>query len=75
MGLCLIKRNDYSQALEKFSEAKFLFEKHLLLSHRSAIKFVRLYDSIALVHLLLKDNFNALIMLKKSIDIRLTYLR
>jgi tetratricopeptide (TPR) repeat protein len=73
MGLCLMKTNDYSQALEKFSEAKSLLEKHSPLSRGLAIRFVALYDSIALVHALLKDSFNALIVLKKAIDIRLIY--
>jgi tetratricopeptide (TPR) repeat protein len=73
IGLCLMKKSDYHQALDKFLEAKVLFETHLTLTNNSARTFIPLYDSLALVYLLLNDKFNTLIMLKRSIDIRISY--
>jgi tetratricopeptide (TPR) repeat protein len=74
MGVYLIKKRDYSQALEKLLQAKQLFESDVASSNRSIQTFSRLFNSIALVYLHLKDNFNALTMLKRVIDIRTTFL-
>jgi tetratricopeptide (TPR) repeat protein len=72
MGLYFLKKSDYFQALEKLLQAKELFENYLPSSDQFVHIFSTLFDSIALVYLLLKDNLNALIMLKKSIDIRIS---
>ncbi|CAF4840244.1 unnamed protein product, partial [Rotaria sp. Silwood1] len=69
MGLCFMKKSYYSQALEKFLEAKLLLENHPPPYDRFVHLFSTLFNSIALVHALLKDNFKALIMLKKALDI------
>ena len=69
MGLCFMKKNDYSQALEKLLKAEELFEKYLPVNDKFVEKFYRLFNSIALVYFLLEDDLNALLMLKKSVDI------
>ncbi|CAF5119902.1 unnamed protein product [Rotaria sp. Silwood1] len=73
IGLCFIKKSDYSQALEKLLQAKELFENDLPSYDNFAHIFVTLFNSIALVYALLKDNFNALIMLKKASDIQMCF--
>lgn len=73
MGLCWMKKSDYHQALEKFLAAEVLLKTHLPLTNDSASTFISLYDSLALNYVLMKDRFNALVMLKKSIDIRASY--
>ncbi|CAF0798416.1 unnamed protein product [Adineta steineri] len=73
-GVYLIKTNDYNQALEKLLQAKELFEKHLSLNDFPD-KFGKLYEKIALVYLQLKNYFQALVMWKKAIDIRTSFLQ
>ena len=70
-----LKNSDYCQALKTLLEAKDLFVNHLPSSGNYVQTFSTLYDSIASVYLLLKDNFNELLMLKKSIDIRISFFR
>ncbi|CAF4544167.1 unnamed protein product [Rotaria sp. Silwood2] len=73
MGLCFMKKSDYSQALEKLLQAKELFENNLPSYDNFVHTFSTLYMSIALVYALLKDNFKALIMLKKASDIHMSF--
>ena len=70
IGLCLVKKNDYAQGLEMLMQAKVLLENNASLCDSFADRFVTLYGSIAFAYLMLKDVFNALIYLKKFIDIR-----
>ena len=70
MGICLMKKHDYSKALNKLLEAKILFEDHVPSYDCFDKKFGRLFDSIAWVYLRLNDTFNALLMWKRAIDIR-----
>ncbi|CAF1343900.1 unnamed protein product [Rotaria sordida] len=69
MGQCFMKKNDYSQALKLLLQAKELFENHLPSHDEFEYIFSTLFLNIALVYALLKDNFHALIMLKKASDI------
>ncbi|CAF1503399.1 unnamed protein product [Rotaria sordida] len=73
MGLCFMKKNNYSQALKNFLQAKELFEKHVTSDNNFRDIFSSLFESIALVYALLKDNFNALIMLKKLHDVHMSF--
>ncbi|CAF3025809.1 unnamed protein product [Rotaria sp. Silwood2] len=73
IGICLLKKSKYTQALEKLLQAKDILENYLPPQHCLVSKFCTLFDSIALAYLLLKQDFDALIMLKKSIDIRMGY--
>ncbi|CAF3667846.1 unnamed protein product [Rotaria sp. Silwood1] len=73
MDLYFMKKSDYSQALEKLLQAKELFENDLSSYDNFADIFSSLFAYIALVYALLKDNFNALIMMKKAIDIRMSF--
>ncbi|CAF4199498.1 unnamed protein product [Rotaria sordida] len=74
IGVCLIKKCDYQQALENLLQAKKLFENHLPTYDHFAYKFGTLFECIALVYFLLKDYFNALIMWKRALDIRTTFI-
>ena len=69
IGICFMTKSDYSQASENLLQAKELFENHLPSYDEFVEKFSRLFSTIALIHLLLKQNFEALIMLKKVVDI------
>ncbi|CAF1309606.1 unnamed protein product [Rotaria sordida] len=73
MGLCFMKKNNYSQALKNLLQAKELFEKHVTSYNNFRDIFSSLFESIALVYALLKDNFNALIMLKKLHDVHMSF--
>ncbi|CAF1397698.1 unnamed protein product [Rotaria sordida] len=73
IGLCFMKKNDYSQALKNLLQAKELFEKHVPSYNDFFHIFSPLFESIALVYALLKDYFNALIMLKKVSDIHMSF--
>ncbi|CAF5102418.1 unnamed protein product, partial [Rotaria sp. Silwood1] len=73
MGLCFMKKSDYSQALEKLLQAKELFENDLPSYDNFTRTFASLFEDIALVYALLKDNFNALIMLKKACDMHMCF--
>ncbi|CAF2948621.1 unnamed protein product [Rotaria sp. Silwood2] len=68
-GICLLKQSKYSQALEHFLQSKEIYKKHFTTSKSVVSKFSRLLLSIALVYLLLKDNFKGLLMLKEAVDI------
>ncbi|CAF4263536.1 unnamed protein product [Adineta steineri] len=72
IGICLSRNNKYRESLEIFLEAARLFKTHLPTSDNFNQKFCTLYDSMALIHFMSKDYFKALIMLKKSIDIRIS---
>ncbi|CAF1166622.1 unnamed protein product [Adineta steineri] len=72
IGICLLRNNKYRESLEIFLEAARLLKTHLPTSDNFNQKFCTLYDSMALIHFMSKDYFKALIMLKKSIDIRIS---
>jgi tetratricopeptide (TPR) repeat protein len=74
MGICLMKKGDFPQALEKLLQAKELYENGLPSYNLFVKKLGRLFETMALVYLLLKDNFNALAMWKRSIDVRSSFL-
>ncbi len=73
MGVRLIKIGDYSQALEKFSEAKELFETHIPFYDRFLHRFTTLFEGIAAIYFLRGEHFNALTIWKRSIDIRMSF--
>ncbi|CAF1344745.1 unnamed protein product [Rotaria sp. Silwood1] len=68
-GICLLKQSKYSQALEQFLQSKEIYQQHFIGSKTVVIKFSRLFLSIALAYILLKDYFKGLLMLKEAVDI------
>ncbi|CAF1468897.1 unnamed protein product [Adineta ricciae] len=74
MGLCLIKKRDYVKALKKLFQAKELYKSHLSSSDHIEKNFIKVFDSIAWIYLRLNDYFNALLIWKRSIDLRRSFL-
>ncbi|CAF3539695.1 unnamed protein product [Adineta steineri] len=73
MGLTLIKQCNYRQAIEILLQAKQLFKDHLPPHGQFVRTFSKLFESIAIAYLHLKEYFNALIMWKRAIDVRITF--
>lgn len=74
MSVYLINKREYSEATKLLLKVKELFENDLPSCEHFVRKFSKVYDGIALAHLLSKDNFNALVMWKRAIDIRTSFL-
>ena len=72
-GMCLVRRGRFSQGLEKLLEAEPLFKDYLPIYDLIFNKLAKLYEHVTMAYLFLNDNFNALLMWKKAIDIRLTF--
>ncbi|CAF1369903.1 unnamed protein product [Didymodactylos carnosus] len=70
IGLCYIRKRDYSQALENLSQAEQLYKTNRSPDTPSFNTFATLYDNLALVYLFLNDDLKALTMWKKALDIR-----
>ncbi|CAF0825076.1 unnamed protein product [Adineta steineri] len=70
MGLTLIKQCNYHKALESLLKAKQLFKDHLPPHGQFVRAFSKLFESIAIAYVHLKDYFNALLIWKRAIDSR-----
>jgi tetratricopeptide (TPR) repeat protein len=70
IGLCLIRKGDFSEALNNLSNAETLFKQDPPASDRFVHIFATLYENFALVYLRLHQFLKALIMWRKAIDIR-----
>jgi tetratricopeptide (TPR) repeat protein len=74
MGLCLMNKGDYVQALEILLQAKQLFRDHFPPHGRFGRTFAKVFESISECYFMLKDYFNALTMWKRAIDVRMSSL-
>ncbi|CAF2840263.1 unnamed protein product, partial [Rotaria sp. Silwood2] len=70
IGLCLIKKGDFHETLKNLLEAKELFLEESPSWGLFLRRLPRLFDNIALLYLFLNDHLKALIMWKKTLDIR-----
>jgi tetratricopeptide (TPR) repeat protein len=72
-GLHLIRKSRFSQGLESLLKAERLFKENLSLYNHIINKLAKLYENAAFAYFCLKDNFNALVMWRKAINIRTTF--
>jgi tetratricopeptide (TPR) repeat protein len=73
MGLCFMKKGDYVQALEILLQAVPLLRDHFPAHGGFVRTFPKVFDSLAICYLMLKDYFNALTMWKRAIDVRMSF--
>lgn len=72
-GLYLVKQSEFRRGLENLLQAEKLFKEYLPIYDRVVFKLIKLYEHAAVAYSCLDDNFNALVMWKKAIDIRTTF--
>lgn len=73
-GMHLIRKGEFSKALEHLLVAEQIFKKQLPSFNLVLHKLAKLYEHVAFAYSCLNDYFNALIQWKRAIDIR-TYCR
>ncbi len=64
---------NFRRGLENLLQAEKLFKEYLPIYDRVVFKLIKLYEHAAVAYSCLDDNFNALVMWKKAIDIRTTF--
>ncbi|CAF4340998.1 unnamed protein product, partial [Adineta steineri] len=73
IGLCLMKKGDFLEALNNLLEAEQIIIKDPPVWDRFPQLLVTLYDNIAILYFLLHEPFEALFMWKKSNDIKTNF--
>ncbi|CAF1157791.1 unnamed protein product [Rotaria sp. Silwood1] len=73
IGLCLMKKGDFPQALQSLLQAEQIIIKNPPLWNRFPQLLSTLYDNIAILYFLLDEPLKAIIMWKKSIDMKINF--
>ncbi len=72
-GVHLVKQGEFRRGLENLLQAEKLFKEHLPIYDRVVYKLAKLYEHAPVAYSCLDDNFNALAMWKRAIDIQTTF--